>query len=237
SSLMCSHDLKEPLRTIKSYIGLLDGKYKNQLDEAGQECLHFIQDGANRMTEMIEDIQALSSMGGHSISKRPTDMEKLMEEVLRSLQAKITSTNAIITRESLPMIAVDARQFRHLLQNLIENAIKYAGDKTPQLHLAWEKKDGQWVFRLSDNGIGIPPAFQETIFEMFHRLHGIGEISGSGIGLSICKKIIENHQGRIWVESEGVDQGSTFVFTLPIVNGHQPSLPPLHQVDLPAASK
>ncbi|MEO1518655.1 MAG: ATP-binding protein [Bacteroidota bacterium] len=234
SALMCSHDLKEPLRTIKSYISLLDDKCKEQLDASGKECLHFIQDGANRMSDMIEDIQAFSKMGSASVRKRPTDLEGLLEEVLRALNARITATQAIITREALPVASIDARQFRHLLQNLIENGIKYAGDKQPQMHLSWEKKDGQWVFRLSDNGIGIPKAFQETIFALFHRLHGVGEISGSGIGLSICRKIVENHMGRIWVESEGHGQGSTFVFTLPFSEENRLEVGQLHQADVPS---
>lgn len=215
-AMIASHDLKEPLRTIKSYIDLIDQKYKHLLDDSGKECVEYVKDGANRMTNMLDDVFAFTSVGEETTKIDKVDLKNLLDAVLVNLGKKITESNAIITYETLPSINVDARQFRHLFQNLIENAIKYKGTSDPMIVIGWEKKDEEWKFSVSDNGIGIAPEFQDKVFELFRRLHSVGDYGGSGMGLAICKKIVDNHGGKIWVESQGQGQGCSFHFSIPV---------------------
>ena len=198
-AMIASHDLKEPLRTIKSYIDLIDQKYKHLLDDSGKECVEYVKDGANRMTDMLDDVFAFTSVGEETTKIDKVDLKNLLDSVLVNLGKKIAESNAIISYETLPSINVDARQFRHLFQNLIENAIKYRGTSDPMIVIGWEKKEEEWTFSVSDNGIGIDPEFQDKIFDLFRRLHSVGDYGGSGMGLAICKKIVDNHGGKIWV--------------------------------------
>ncbi|MEL6862830.1 MAG: ATP-binding protein [Bacteroidota bacterium] len=232
TAIMTSHDLKEPIRTIKTYVQLMDQKQKHLLEEEGKEYLHFIKDGTTRMLRMIEDVLSFSSLGTDNTQMESTDMNEIIRDVVATLQHRITETQASITYEELPRIKADARQFRHLFQNLISNAIKYRGELAPVIYLSWEKQNGQWQFRLRDNGIGIKEEFQRSVFDIFRRLHGIGSrYPGSGVGLAICKKILDNHQGQIWVESEGLGKGSTFCFQLPVDLEADFPIHRLHQTD------
>lgn len=216
NTLMASHDLKEPLRTMCSYIDLLDQKYKHQLDLSGRECLSYIKDGAERMNNMLDEVLLFSSMGEETTQIEKTDLKQVLNQVLIDLGPKIARSNTLISCESLPHINVDPRQFEHLLSNLLENAIKYSNQNNPLIEIYWEKKEGYWQFSVRDNGIGVPKEFQKEIFEMFRRLHSVAEFGGSGIGLAICKRIITNHGGDIWVESSENTTGSVFHFTIPV---------------------
>ncbi|MEM1322856.1 MAG: ATP-binding protein [Bacteroidota bacterium] len=236
AAIMASHDLKEPLRTIQSYAELLEQKYKPQLEAPAQDCVHYIRDGAERMQRMLKDIRAFASLEGGQAQLGMVDLNGLLEEVLMNLNTRILESDAVISYETLPQLPVDARQLRHLLQNLIENAIKYSGDRRPYIHLSWQKSHGSWQFKLQDNGIGIKEEFQHTVFDIFRRLHGVGQYEGSGLGLAICKQIIDNHGGKIWVESEGEGQGCSFYFSIPIDSAQQPLMNHFYKADLlPAA--
>ncbi|MEM9824164.1 MAG: ATP-binding protein [Bacteroidota bacterium] len=216
NNMMASHDLKEPLLTMCSYINLIDQKYKHQLDLAGRECVEYIKDGAQRMNHMLDDVLTFSSMSKDTLKLTKTDSKKLLDEVLVELGPKIAQSNALISCENLPVINVDARQFQRLLYNLIDNAIKYSGKAHPLIEIYWQKKEGYWQFSVRDNGIGIPQAFQEQVFDMFRRLHSVSDFEGSGIGLTICQRIVANHGGKIWIESTPQEVGATFHFTIPV---------------------
>ncbi len=232
AAIMAAHDLKEPLRTVQAYVDLMDQKYKNQMEAEAQECIHFIQDGTKRMQAMLNDIKSFSSIEGGKTQLGMVDTAKVVEEVLANLNSKIVSSGAIISYESMPTLPADSRQLRHLLQNLIDNAIKYAGDRTPYIHLSWQKNDGCWQFKLEDNGIGIKEEFQHTVFDIFRRLHAVDQYGGSGLGLAICKRIVDNHGGKIWVESDGEEQGSSFYFSIPIDASQQPMMNHFYKADL-----
>ena len=214
--MMTSHDLKEPMRTIQNYINILHQKYTVHLDSTGQECVQYIKDGAERMSRLIEDVLAFSKLGVQSNLNQQVDLNSIVQEVLQSIDLQVVETNTTISYEDLPTIRGDRRQLYHLFQNLIENAMKYRSERAPVIQISWEKKDGSWEFSIRDNGIGIKEEFQDAVFEVFRRLHSISQYNGSGIGLAICKRIVENHGGKIWVESEGLGCGSTFRFTLEV---------------------
>lgn len=213
--LMTSHELKEPLRTIRSYIRLLGDRHLRSLNGEGQDFLHYISNAADRMQEMIEDVYAFSSICEGNLRAEPTSLNTVVADTLRMLGGQIRHSRAIIEVDHLLAIQVDKRQFAHLLQNLIENAIKYCDAPIPRIHIKGQQKHGNYLLQVSDNGIGIPSGYHQAIFDLFRRLHGVGEYSGSGIGLAICKKIAENHGGNIWVESEGTGKGASFYISIP----------------------
>jgi PAS domain S-box-containing protein len=214
-----SHDLQEPLRTIASFTELL-------VREPGgpkvPEYSGFIRTGVNRMNDLIRDLLEYSRITRDEVSRvQPVNFQEVVGEVLCNLQAQISERGAVVRAETLPSVAADRSAMVQLLQNLVGNAIKYAGNRTPEVHVtAHSRPNGQWVFEVRDNGIGIDMCHAEEIFGVFKRLHGRDEYGGTGIGLAICKRIVELHGGRIWVESEP-GRGSTFCFTLPGAN--QPS--------------
>jgi len=216
-ALMASHELKEPLRTIRSYIQLLGDRHLRSLNEEGQDFLHFVGDAADRMQEMIEDVLAFTKVSDLSEAAVKSDINFVVGDTLRLLGAKVRKTKAIIEVSQMPPISVDKRQFSHLLQNLIDNALKYCQAEIPRVHISGKQEGHVFLLKVSDNGIGIEKAYQHVVFDLFRRLHGVGEYAGSGIGLAICKKIVENHQGSIWVESEGKDTGATFCVALPVL--------------------
>jgi len=210
---VASHDLREPLRTITSFTQLLSKRYKDKLDDDANEYIKFAVDGAHIMDELIGDLLSYSGVGTRGKAFKMTDCREVLDNIIFGLQASIQESGAKITHNNLPTVMVDSSQFIQLLQNLIGNAIKFHGEKPPRIHISTKQEDNKWVFSVKDNGIGIDPKYFNQIFEIFKRLHTREEYSGSGIGLAICKKIVERHGGQIWVESE-VGKGSTFYFTI-----------------------
>ncbi len=217
-SSVASHDLREPLRTISSFLGLFEKKYKGKLDQEADEYIEFIMDGASRMRTLISDLLAYARLEAHAKDFEAIDMNSLVEEKLQFLARAIDECQAKITFDSLPTIEGDRTQLSQLLQNLIGNGIKYRAEGSqPNIHIDAVARDDTWVFSVADDGIGISEDHHETIFEPFRRLHGTGShYSGSGVGLSICRKVVKRHGGRIWVESNE-PQGSIFYFTIPRV--------------------
>jgi light-regulated signal transduction histidine kinase (bacteriophytochrome) len=210
---VASHDLQEPLRMVASFTQLLAKRYRDKLDQDAQEFINFAVDGATRMQALINDLLAYSRVGTQGKPFRPTDGEAVFKMAVANLARSIAQSGAIITHDPLPTICGDEVQLIQLFQNLIANAVKFHGQEPPQVHISARRQDAEWVFAVRDNGIGMAPEQQERIFSIFQRLHHRSEYPGTGIGLAICKKIVERHGGKIWVESE-VGRGSIFYFTV-----------------------
>ena len=209
-----SHDLQEPLRMVSSYLQLIEGRYEDSLDEDGQEYLEYAVDGAERMREMINALLAYSRVDMQGEEFAPTDCNVVLDEVRDALQVSIEESNAEITVDPLPTVYADESQLIQVFQNLLSNAIKYSGDGPPQIQITVDQNQQEWEFTVRDGGIGIDPDEADRIFDVFQRLHSREEHAGTGIGLALCERIIERHDGRIWVESEP-GEGSAFSFTLP----------------------
>jgi len=210
-----SHDLQEPLRMVTSYTQLLAGRYKGRLDSDADEFIAFAVDGCNRMQGLIKDLLAYSRAGTNGKVLHEVSAENALKEALANLRATIDQSSAVVTHDALPAIRTDETQLTQVFQNLVGNAIKYHGTEVPQVHVSATKNGGnEWTFSVRDNGLGIDPQYFERIFILFQRLHGRDEFDGTGIGLAICKKILERLGGRIWVESQP-EKGSTFYFALP----------------------
>jgi PAS domain S-box-containing protein len=213
---VASHDLQEPLRMVTSYLQLLERRYKDQLDGEALEFINYAVDGSTRMKTLINDLLAYSRVGTRGKEFTLTDCEDILERVLSTLQVSIKESQARVTHDPLPKLMADDTQLEMLFQNLIGNAIKFHGEKPPRVHVGVKKDEKNWIFSVSDNGIGIDPQFFERIFIIFQRLHNREDYPGTGIGLAISKRIVERHGGRIWIESQP-EKGSTFFFTLPII--------------------
>lgn len=211
---VASHDLQEPLRKIRNFTELLSSRYLGQIDETADRYIAYITDGATRMQSLIGDLLGYSRAGQVVLNVQATDLESVIQLVKSDLETVIKAKNAVILSDALPTICADPAQLAQLLQNLISNAVKYCQADTPTVHIRAIQKGHAWTISVQDNGIGIDPQFADRIFVIFQRLHYREEYSGTGIGLSICKKIVERHGGKIWVDSQ-VGQGSTFSFTLP----------------------
>ncbi|KYC41527.1 hybrid sensor histidine kinase/response regulator [Scytonema hofmannii PCC 7110] len=211
---VAAHDLQEPLRAITSYTQILVQEYQERLDGTAIEYMDFIVDGTTRMQQLIQDLLTYSRVGTRNKVFVLTDSNYVLDRALKNLQVAIAENHAIVTHDHLPTIQGDKIQLIQLFQNLIGNAIKFRREEISQVHISAELKDREWLFSVRDNGIGIKPTYLDRIFEIFKRLHTRQEFPGTGIGLAICKKIVNRHHGRIWAESEpGV--GTTFYFTFP----------------------
>ena len=216
---VASHDLQEPLRMVASYTQLLAQRYKGRLDSDADEFIAFAVDGCNRMQGLIQDLLSYSRAGANAEPLREISCEGAFEKTLRNLRPTIQDSGAMVTHDSLPTIMTDETQLIQVLQNLIANAIKYHGAEPPLIHVSATRNSGnEWVFSVRDNGMGMEPQYFERIFILFQRLHGQKEFAGTGIGLAMCKKIVDRLGGRIWVESQPT-KGSTFYFALPAGDG------------------
>lgn len=209
---VASHDLQEPLRMVGSYVGLLARRYKGKLDSDADEFINFAVDGVTRMQRLINDLLTYSRVGTRGKEPVPTDSNEVLKRALLNLKIAIEEKEAEVNSKPLPIVLADERQLEQLFQNLVGNAMKFTREK-PRIDIWAERVDGMWRFAVKDNGIGIDPKFSEKVFEIFQRLHTREEYPGTGIGLAVCKKIVERHGGKIWFESE-VGKGTTFFFTL-----------------------
>lgn len=233
---VASHDLQEPLRMVTSYLQLLESKYKSQLDANAEQFIDYAVDGARRMQTLINDLLNYSRVSSRGQPFIQVDLETILKRAIANLQVAIEESGAVISHEPLPVIMADPTQITQVLQNLIANAIKFRGEISPKIHIGaiketepaegeiltqrWIQSTGysKWLFSVQDNGIGLEAQYAERIFIIFQRLHSRSKYSGTGIGLAICKKIIERHGGSIWVESK-LGQGSIFYFTIPDQTG------------------
>ncbi|PMB48986.1 cyanobacterial phytochrome A [Fischerella thermalis CCMEE 5205] len=212
---VASHDLQEPLNQVANYVQLLEMRYEQLLDEDAKEFISFAVEGVSLMQTLIDDVLAYSKVDMQAIEFELTNVETALERALTNLRKRISETGAVITHDQLPTVMADGTQLMQLFQNLIGNAIKFRSDQAPEIHIGASRLEDEWLFSVRDNGIGIDPQFRDRIFVIFQRLHTRDEYPGTGMGLAICKKIIECHRGRIWVESK-LGEGATFYFTIPV---------------------
>lgn len=211
---VASHDLQEPIRMVRNYIQLLGKRFGSQLDEKAHKYMSYIVEGADRMQTLVDDLLALSRISSQGKPPHAIDANEVLTIVLRDLKLLVENSGAHVESEKLPVVIVDHGQLGQVFQNLISNAIKFRGASAPRIKISCKEQAGYYQFSVSDNGIGIDTNYFEQIFIIFQRLHTRESYGGSGIGLAICKKIIERHGGRIWLESE-VGKGTKFYFTLP----------------------
>lgn len=211
---VASHDLQEPLRAIAGCVQILQKRYQGKLDPTADEYIGHTVEGAHRMQTLINDLLAYSRVSTRGKDLAPVNAETALSLALKNLETSVRERGAVVTNDPLPAVHADPTQLAQLFQNLVGNAIKFCRDRTPEIHIGVERGQGGWVFSVNDNGIGIAPEYFERIFGVFQRLHTRQEFPGTGIGLSICRKIVERHGGKIWIES-ALDHGSTFFFFLP----------------------
>ena len=221
-----SHDLQEPLRMVINYTQLLAERYRGKLGEQGDSFIQYAVDGAARMRTLIQDLMAFSCAGQQEGGLSNTDCNEVVRQALGNLQFAVRESGAIVTSDDLPVVLANAGQLRQVFQNLIGNAIKFRGTETPVIHIGNEWTGTEWVFFVRDNGIGIAPANREIVFAVFRRLHTQTEYYGNGLGLAICKRIVERAGGTIWVEPQAA-RGSTFKLTWPaMAPGHSRNIVP-----------
>jgi PAS domain S-box-containing protein len=210
---IASHDLQEPLRMVASYTQLLQRRYQGQLDADADEFIGYAVDGATRMQRLINELLVYSRVGSQGSAFVETELESVLADVVQVLTISIAESGAEVTHDPMPTVVCDPTQIGQVFQNLIANAIKFHGDAPPRIHVGVESSGDEWVFSVKDNGLGIEPEYFDRIFVIFQRLQSRADYPGTGMGLAICKRIVERHGGRTWVESgEGI--GSTFYFTL-----------------------
>ncbi|MBM3315974.1 hypothetical protein FJY71_09120, partial [candidate division WOR-3 bacterium] len=213
---VASHDLQEPLRMVGSYTQLLSRRYQGKLDKDADEFIGFAVDGVTRMQRLINDLLQFSRVGTRGREPQPVESAAVLDRALLNLKLALEDKGAEVTRGPLPRVMADDRQLEQLFQNLVGNAVKFQREGTPKVHVRAERSNGGWMFSVRDNGIGIDRQYADRIFQVFQRLHTRDEFPGTGIGLAVCKKIVERHGGRIWVESEP-GSGADFRFTLPAI--------------------
>jgi signal transduction histidine kinase len=211
---VASHDLQEPLRMITSFTQLLAKRYQGKLDADADEFIAYIVDGATRMHRLINDLLAYARLGSRAAEFVPTDCEAVFADAVSNLGSAMQENGATVTRDPLPTVMADKDQLSRLFQNLLGNAIKFRAADPPVVHVSARRNENEWLFSVRDNGIGIDPEQFGRVFLIFQRLHGKSEYSGTGVGLAICRKVVERHGGKIWIESQA-GKGSTFYFTLP----------------------
>lgn len=212
---VASHDLQEPLRQVTGFLHLIEKRYEDKLNSAGKEYITFAIDGAKRMYDLVNDLLAYSRVESAGLNPVLVAADEVLDQGLRNLGLAIQENRATITRGPLPTVHADKSQLVQVFQNLLGNAVKFRGETAPVIHVAARREGVEWVFSVRDNGIGFPQELAEQMFQLFQRLHTRERYGGTGIGLTICKRIVERHGGRIWAESQpGV--GSTFYFTLPV---------------------
>jgi light-regulated signal transduction histidine kinase (bacteriophytochrome) len=211
---VASHDLQEPLRMVSTYTELIAAKYSGKLDATADKYIHYAVDGSRRMGTLIRDLLEFSRAGKTEGHLKNTDCEEVVKQVTADLQVAINETGAVVTFEHLPVVMAHTFQLKQVFQNLIGNAIKFHDGKPPSIQVSAETKERSWVFSVIDNGISIAPENAQRIFAIFQRLHTREEYPGNGIGLAICKKIVEQHGGTIWMEPNATP-GATFKFTWP----------------------
>jgi len=217
---VASHDLQEPLRMVSSYTQLLLRRYGERFEGDAKEFMGYIVDGAARMKQLIEDLLAYSRVGTRGKDFHEVEVEGALRRAVTNLRAAIEESGASVTWDALPTVIADDLQLTQLFQNLIGNALKFRSASVPRVSVSATEKEKEWEFKVRDNGIGIEPQYFERIFMVFQRLHNKTEYPGTGIGLAICKKVVERHGGRIWVEAQP-GEGSAFHFTLPKVQGER----------------
>lgn len=213
-----SHDLSAPVRRVEGFCQLLAERCADRLDEEGREFLGFVTDEATRLQRMIHGLVAWSRLTTRQSAKQSTDCNQILQGVLSDLESTIHACGGTVTSDVLPTIVVTRSQIAELLRNLIENGLKFRGREKPIVHVGCQRQNGNWRFRVRDNGLGIDPKYADRIFEVFQRLHRDEEFEGIGMGLALCRKVVELHEGRIWVES-APGEGSDFYFELPIGSG------------------
>lgn len=214
-AFFAAHDLQEPLRTTYSFVQLLANRYKGRLDGTADKIIASILANSERMQEMIQGLLHYSSVGNGSIQLKEVDCNVLLRRAIENLKTSIEESLAQIKYEACPVIRGDEIQLTQVFQNLINNAIKFRKkEEPPTIQICAQEKDDQWFFSIKDNGIGVDPEYMQRIFDLFGKLHARSEYAGSGIGLALCKRIIESHQGKIWVESEK-GKGTTVCFVIP----------------------
>jgi len=211
---VASHDLQEPLRAVAGYVELLQHRYQGKLDEKALQFIAGATDGAARMQKLITDLLSFSRLGTQKKRFERTDLAAALHMALTGLRVSIEEAGATITSDPLPVLQVDATQISQLFQNLIGNAIKFRSGRPPEIHVGAKKEPGRWLLSVRDNGIGFEPQYSERIFLIFQRLHTRRQYPGTGVGLAVCKRIVERHGGTIWADSKP-GQGSIFFFTLP----------------------
>jgi len=213
---VASHDLQEPLRMVANYTQLLAERYRGKLDDQADKFIHYAVDGAARMQTLIQDLMAFSRAGRQESNLKSTDCNEVVKQALRSLQVAVQESGAIVTSDDLPVVMASTGQLLQVFQNLIGNAIKFRSTEPPVIHIGKERKGIEWAFSVTDNGISIAPENREIVFAVFRRLHTHTEYSGNGIGLAICKRIVEQAGRKIWVEPQAAP-GTTFKFTWPAI--------------------
>ncbi|HEY6837833.1 MAG TPA: ATP-binding protein [Geobacteraceae bacterium] len=211
---VASHDLQEPLRMVASFVQLLERRYKGKLESDAEEFIAYAVEGATRMKKLVNDLLAVSMVGGLDREMRMLEADLVLTLVLRKMNQLIESTHAVITSDSLPPVVGNGTELGRLFEHLIDNAIKFRSEAAPRIHIGAEVADNDGLFSVCDNGIGIERAYYDKIFRLFQRLNRRDQYPGTGVGLAECKKIVERHGGKIWVESEP-GKGSTFFFTIP----------------------
>ncbi len=231
---VASHDLQEPLRKVASFCQLLERRYGDKLDERGAQYIAFAVDGAKRMQQLINDLLAFSRVGRSTEGFVGIAFGDVLSRATTTLSLSIESLQAEVTADELPVVRGDPVLLTQLLTNLIGNALKFRGDEVPRLHVSAIEREADWEFACADNGIGIDPEYGEKIFVIFQRLHGRDVYEGTGIGLALCRKIVEFHGGRIWLDAT-VDHGTTFRFTLPKRSLLAPTSAPTPSTSAPSA--
>ena len=209
-----SHDLQEPLRAVGGYVQLLAHRSPEHLDARARHYIQGAAEGAARMSQQILDLLELSRVGTRGLRLARVNLGAPLRTALKNLSASIDEAEARVTTDPLPTLLVDGEQMVRLFQNLIGNSLKFRGEGRPEIHVGARREDSRWVMWVRDNGIGIDPQYFGKIFQVFQRLHTREKYPGTGVGLSICRRIVERHEGQIWVESQG-GQGATFYFSLP----------------------